>query len=96
LSPGAPAFGFSPDGTRIYGVRRSEKNFWKTVAIDIVTGAATDMYTMELPPSATVLGFAMHPGGTRFSSAVGTPRHDVWMLDGLNQRRSWWASLFAR
>ena len=93
-APGA--FGFTRDGKQICGLMRGQNNIWKVIAVDVVKGTVADINAIELPPLTTVSGFAMHPNGARFITAIGTQRSDIWMLEGLNRSRSWWASLFRR
>ena len=63
-------FGFSRDGSRMFGVvwnNTGQGPRWQLYQIDVATGAEKLLGPVELPASATSLvGFSMHPDGTRF------------------------------
>jgi dipeptidyl aminopeptidase/acylaminoacyl peptidase len=84
LAAGDPAgFGFSKDGSLAYVIRRAPNRNWEMAAIDVRTGKERQAFSLGLPVSAKISGFSLHPDGKSFATSVGTPRFDIWILEGL-------------
>lgn len=84
---GAPpeAFGFSLDGSSLYAVRRAPEGTWQLVTFDIQSGGERKVISLNLPQRATVTGFSLEPNGNSFATAIGIPRHDIWLIEGFKQ-----------
>jgi Tol biopolymer transport system component len=80
-------WGFSHDGSSLYAIDRPAGGEWELVTIDVDTGRQLGTKGLQLPPSAIVRGFALHPDGKSFATSVGTPKFDIWLLHGLNSSR---------
>jgi Tol biopolymer transport system component len=76
------AFGFSSDGSRLYTVSRSSSGGWALVTFDVERGEITKRTQLELPSTAAMTGFSLNPDGKSFATAIGVPRHDIWLLEG--------------
>jgi Tol biopolymer transport system component len=87
-------FGFSKDGAKIYAIRRGARRTWERVIIDVRTGAESNVAELNLPPSATLRGFSLHPDGKRFATTIGTTRSDIWILGGFTLPRRGFAALW--
>ena len=88
---GAPpaAFGFSLDGSSLYAVRRAPEGTWQLVTFDIQSGGERKVISLNLPQRAIVTGFSLEPNGNSFATAIGIPRHDIWLLEGFKQPSAW-------
>ena len=84
--PRPEAFGFSVDGSLLYAVRHTSNGTWKLVEFDVQSGNERKVTDLHLPPRATITGFSLHPNGKSFAAAVGVARHDIWLLEGFQQR----------
>jgi eukaryotic-like serine/threonine-protein kinase len=82
------AVGFSKDGRRVVGVFHNPSDQgtpWQLWSIDVNTGAESLLAPLDWPASIdNVLGFSLHPDGTRFLTSTIVSYSDIWMLDGLN------------
>jgi eukaryotic-like serine/threonine-protein kinase len=87
LTVASPAFGFSQDGSQIYGVRRGPNRTWELVVTDIANGTSRKAGDLRWPSSAIITGFSLHPDGKSFLTSVGIPKFDIWLLDGLKVTR---------
>src|SRR5206468_10577422 len=78
-------FGFSKDGSRLFGIERDTTDQgpqWQLYQIDVATGADKLLGPVDLPASVAILvGFSMHPDGTRFLTSVAKWSFDIWMLE---------------
>ena len=81
------AVGFSKDGQRVLGVFRNTSDQgapWQLWSVDVSTGAESLLAPLDWPSSIdNVLGFSLHPDGTRFLTSTIVSYSDIWMLDGL-------------
>jgi dipeptidyl aminopeptidase/acylaminoacyl peptidase len=82
------AFGFSRDGSTIYAVRRLPTRKWAAVSIDVPSGKERKTVELAIPPAANIAGFSLHPDGTRFATSIGTPKSDIWLLEGFQKPRA--------
>ncbi len=85
-SPGTAAFGFSRDSATLYAIRRNAARKWELASIAIPSGQEKKVVSLDLPVSARVNGFSVHPGGKSFITSVGKSRFDIWLLEGFSQR----------
>ena len=83
------SFGFSPDGETLYAVRRTAARKWELASLRVPDGAPQKSVPLNLPASATVAGFSLHPDGKSFLTSVSKPRYDIWLMEGFPQPRRW-------
>jgi TolB protein len=81
-------FGFSPDGSLLYAVRR-EGGRWTLAAFDVQSGSPRRETALDLPPRATLAGLSVHPDGRSFATSVVIARHDIWLLQGFRPPGAW-------
>jgi Tol biopolymer transport system component len=79
------AFGFSKDGSVLYAVQRAAGRKWVVVSFDVRSGKELKTVDVPIPPAANVLGFSLHPDGTRFATSIGVPKSDIWLLEGFQK-----------
>ena len=79
------AFGFSKDGSVLYALRRASARKWVVVSFDVRSGKELKTVDVPIPPAANVLGFSLHPDGTRFATSIGVPKSDIWLLEGFQK-----------
>jgi dipeptidyl aminopeptidase/acylaminoacyl peptidase len=84
-SPRTAAVGFSRDGATLYAVRRNEAQKWELAELSVPDGREKKVAPLDLPLSATIQGFSLHPDGKSFATSVGTARYDIWLLEGFPQ-----------
>ena len=87
------AFAFSRDGTLLYALRRGKQRNWELASIDVYTGGERNVRALQIPRTADISGFSLHPDGSSFITAVGTFRLDLWILERGIPQASWWRSL---
>jgi len=81
-------FGFSPDGSLLYAVRRDDGR-WTLAAFDVQSGAPRRETPLDLAPRATLAGFSIHPDGRSFATSVVIARHDIWLLRAFRPPGGW-------
>jgi serine/threonine protein kinase/WD40 repeat protein len=81
------SFGFSRDGRRVY-FTRSDGARWALWSVQVPSGLARKERSLDVPASAALRGFSLHPDGTRFLASVEISREDVWILSGFAERRA--------
>jgi len=60
---------------------------WQLWAVDIATGRERLVAGVDVPDSADqVLGFSLHPDGTRFLTSATSSPADIWLLSGFDKR----------
>jgi len=93
-------FGFSKDGSQVFGIYRNtnpDGAEWQMYSVDVKSGAEKLLGAVDLPPATESLaGFSLHPDGKRFLTSIAKWPFDIWMLEGFDQQRSWLSRLFAR
>jgi Tol biopolymer transport system component len=95
-------FGFSKDGSQLYGVFQNttgEGPQWQLYSIDVTTGAERMLAPIDLPASANaIVGFSLHPDGRRFLTSIAKWPFDIWMLEGWEQpqQKTWLDRLLQR
>jgi len=99
--PGGPfPVVWSRDGRTLYQMRRTVSRQYGLFAIDVASGAgrrirdAGDLapYTLLSPG----LRLSLSPDGKSIVYAVNRPREEIWLLDGLQPPRPWYAGLWRR
>jgi len=91
-------FGFSKDGSQVYGLYRNTSPAgaeWQLYSVDVKTGAEKLLGSVDFPPDTESLaGFSLHPDGKRFLTSIAKWPFDIWMLEGFDQHKRWWNRLF--
>jgi Tol biopolymer transport system component len=94
------AYGFSKDGSQLFGILRNttgEGPQWQLYSVYMRTGADRFLAPVDLPPSADSLaGFSLHPDGTRFLTSIAKWPFDIWMMEGFDTSPSPWRRFFRR
>jgi Tol biopolymer transport system component len=91
LRPGT--FGFSKDGSLLYAVRFTGNQQWELVTMEVESGRERRVSVLNLPTSATIVGFSLHPDGKSFATSVGIAKFDIWLLEGFRVPGRWWNRL---
>jgi Tol biopolymer transport system component len=99
-------FGWSNDGTAIYGIAVAEKRRLLLGRIDAGSGRETPVADLGPVPAALELGmfardfpyrgFSMHPDGKSFLTAVLRTHGDIWLLQNFDRRPNLLARLLRR
>ncbi len=95
-------YGFSKDGSQLYGVFQNTTGNgaqWQLYSVNVKTGAEKFLAPIDLPASIDNLaGFSVHPDGKRFLTSVAKFPFNIWMLEGfeLPPPKSWLARLLHR
>jgi hypothetical protein len=83
------AYGFSRDGTQVYGFFQNTTGKgaeWQLWSIDARTGAEKLLAPMEFPASTgSIAGFSLHPEGKRFLTLIAVWPFRLWTLEGFDQ-----------
>lgn len=86
------AYGFSRDGSQIYGIflnTTGQGAQWQLFSVNVNTGAERFLAPVDLPASADSLaGFSIHPDGKRFLTSFSKFPFDIWLLEGFPAPRS--------
>lgn len=94
------AYGFSKNGRAVLGILRSNSPGtpeWQLLSVDVATSAETKLGTIDFPPTTSaVAGFSMHPGGNRFATSISKLPYDIWILEGFDERKSWFDRVLGR
>ena len=87
---GAIAAGFSKDARDVMSIHRNTSVDgvpWELWAIDVASGRERLLTRIDLPQSTEqVIGFSLHPDGTRFLTSAYSNPSDIWMLEGFDRR----------
>ena len=93
------AYGFSKDGSQLYGIFQNTTGQgaqWQLYSVIVGTGAEKFLAPIDLPPSADVVaGFSLHPGGKSFLISIAKFPFSIWMLEGFDppRARTWFDRL---
>jgi serine/threonine protein kinase/Tol biopolymer transport system component len=94
------AYGFSRDGTEVFGVFHNTAGAgaqWQLYSLKVKTGAEKLLAPVDLPASANdMAGFSLHPEGKRFLTSIAKWPYDIWMLEGFDQHKTWLNRLLRR
>ncbi len=88
-------FGFSKDGSQLFGIFRNttgEGAQWQLYSVDVKTGADKFLAPVDLPASTDgMAGFSIHPDGKRVLISIAKWPYDIWMMEGFDQpaSRTW-------
>jgi serine/threonine protein kinase/Tol biopolymer transport system component len=84
------SIGFSKDGREVMSISRNtsaEGGRWQLWAVDTTSGRERLMANLDLPTfTELVLGFSLHPDGTRLLTSVMGQQSDIWMLEGFDRK----------
>jgi Tol biopolymer transport system component/tRNA A-37 threonylcarbamoyl transferase component Bud32 len=93
-------FGFSKDGSQLYGIFRNttgEGAQWQLYSVDVKSGADKFLAPVDLPASTDgMAGFSIHPDGKRVLISIAKWPFDIWMMEGFDQPRNWLDRLLRR
>jgi len=93
-------YGFSKDGSQLYGIFRNTTGDgaqWQLYSVDVKTGADRFLAPIDLPASTDSLaGFSIHPDGKRFLTSIAKWPFDIWMMEGFELHKSWLGRLLGR
>lgn len=82
--------GFSKDGRELLTLFRDMSGAgapWQLWAIDVATGRERQLAAVDLPVATeTVVGFSLHPDGTKILVSGGNNNTDIWLLSGIDRR----------
>ena len=97
-------FGFSGDGRNLVGIRLSEKPRLLLASVDISTGQEKALGDLGPPPASLTAcriqalfpyrGFSLAPDGRSFLTSVFRQTSDLWLMEGIDQRRTLWQRLW--
>jgi hypothetical protein len=48
---------------------------------------------LEIPFTAELLGLSLSPDGKSFTTGLGNPKNDIWLVEGFQQPIPWWRAL---
>jgi Tol biopolymer transport system component len=88
----SPVFGFSRDGSTVFILRRGTTR-WQVAAVDVRSATERKVSPLEIPFTAEVEGFSLSPDGKSFTTAIGNPTNDIWVMEGFQQPIPWWRAL---
>ena len=89
LNTEAAAFGFSRNSNSLYALRQNGINRWELAEMSVAGGEEKTVTLLDIPASAKVTGFSVHPNGKSFLTSVGIARYDIWLMEGFPQPRRW-------
>jgi hypothetical protein len=83
------AAGFSKDGREVLTIcpnTSGDGARWQLWAMDVATGRERLVTPVDLPDSTqVVVGFSLHPDGTRILTSATSAPADIWMLQGFDK-----------
>ncbi|HTC31956.1 MAG TPA: protein kinase [Bryobacteraceae bacterium] len=86
-------YGFSKDGSQVLAIYRNpdpEGAEWQMYSVDVNSGAERLLGSVDLPAATeAIAGFSLHPDGKSFLISIAKWPFDIWMLEGLDQNKSW-------
>ena len=89
-------FGFSKDGSQIYGFFHNTVGTgaeWQLYTLDVKTGADKVLSPVDFPIATPgISGFSLHPDGKRALTSILKTPFEIWMLEGFDQPRKTWLS----
>jgi Tol biopolymer transport system component len=89
------AFGFSKDGSQVFGIFQNTTSNgaqWQLYTVNVRSAAERFLAPIDFPASVDEAGgFSMHPDGKRFLTSIARFPFHIWMLEGFeaSQQRSW-------
>jgi Tol biopolymer transport system component len=88
-----PVAGFSKDGKQVFGVFHNTSGAgaeWQLFSVDVSTGAEKLLGALNVPAYAgSMVGFSLHPDGDRFATSISKWPYDIWMVEGIQEPKSW-------
>jgi WD40 repeat protein len=76
---------FTADGGMYTCAEAQDGGGYRLVTWDVGTGREIKSVPVDVDRSATILGLSLHPDGTRFATAVGKIKYDLWIVEGFAQ-----------
>ena len=89
-------FRFSHDGTRLFAVRRGEKERWELAIWDVASLRELRSVALPLASAANVQGVALSLDDKRIILGAGADTSDIWMLENFDPPPSPWARWLRR
>ncbi len=93
-------FSFSKNGGEVYGIFHNTTGTgaqWQLYEVNVGTGAEKLLSALDLPPStARLSAFSIHPDGKRALTSIAKWPFQIWMLEGFEQPKNWFARLAGR
>ena len=89
-------FRFSHDGTRLFAVRRGEKDRWALSIWDIATVRELRSVALPLASAAEVQGVALPADEKRIILGAGTDTSDIWLLEDFDPPPAAWTRWLRR
>ena len=96
-------YGWSKDGTALYGITLGEGRSLIVGRIDLQTGRETRVVDLGAAPASVDFGerqgnfpyrgFSMHPDGKSFLTSVLRVKGDVWLLENFDRPPDWWGRI---
>ncbi len=83
-----PIFGWSADGTLVYGVKQVDSLHRVVASLNIETRAEKVIGPLPLPAIADLSGYSLSPDGKSFATSASHPTGDIWLLEGF-ERPGW-------
>ena len=84
------------DGLSVYAVRHASNGKWVLVAFGVQNGEERNVADLNLPPTAILSGFSLHPLGKSFVTSIGLARRDIWLLEGFDRPSRSFKDLLSR
>jgi len=81
-------YGWSNDGTAIYGIKQLADRRRVIASVEMASGAEKVLGELPLPAEAEVRGFSLSPDGRSFATSASRPTGAIWTLEGF-QRPGW-------
>jgi len=83
-----PIYGWSADGTFLYGIKQVDSLHRTVASLNIETRAEKVIAPLQLPAIADLSGYSLSPDGKSFVTSASHPTGDIWMLEGF-ERPGW-------
>ena len=83
-------FRFSHDGTRLYAVRRGEKDRWELSVWDVATLRELRSMALPLASASSVQGMTLSLDEQRIILGAGTDTSDIWILEDFDPPPAPW------
>jgi serine/threonine protein kinase/WD40 repeat protein len=75
-------FGWSVDGTFLYGVKQLSDRRRQIVSLDVASLSEKVIGELPLPAAAELRSFSLSPDGKSFATSASRPRSSIWLLEG--------------
>jgi serine/threonine protein kinase/WD40 repeat protein len=85
---------FTSDGRLYICAESLEAGGYRIVTWEAATAREIKSVAMDVNRSLTLLGLSLYPDGTRFATALGKIKYDLWIVEGFAQPATGLARLF--